>query len=166
MAAAALLCVAAALPAADTAYLKAKVSPGRAGVFVDGKYVGPAANFGVARKYAIAPGKHEIKFVDPRYEEATATVEATAGKTSTVSETLKPLPVPKGPFGTLRTRSADKFAAVYLNGKYFGHADEFSNPAQGILLQAGEYTVRIEPAGGSPVEKKVQIETGKTVIVE
>jgi hypothetical protein len=27
------------------AYLKCDVNPGRTGVFVDGKYVGPAANF-------------------------------------------------------------------------------------------------------------------------
>jgi len=41
--------------AGDTAYLKTKVDPGRAGVFVDGKYVGPAANFKIGRKYALPP---------------------------------------------------------------------------------------------------------------
>ncbi|MGE5644321.1 MAG: PEGA domain-containing protein [Acidobacteriota bacterium] len=151
----------------EEAYLKAKVTPGRAGVFVDGKYVGPAANFRVARKYALAPGKHEVKLIDPRYEEFTTTVDLVAGKTVTLSETLKPLPTPKGPFGVLRTKSADKFAAVYINDKYYGHADEFSNGSQGVLLPPGEYTVRIEPlSGGDAVSKKVQIETGKTVIVE
>ena len=30
--------------AADTGRLKTEVEPGRAGVFIDGKYVGPAAN--------------------------------------------------------------------------------------------------------------------------
>jgi PEGA domain-containing protein len=151
----------------DSAYLKTKVNPGRAGVFVDGKYVGPAANFKVARKYTLSPGRHEIKLVDPRYEEVNTTVDLVAGKTTTLSQTLKPLPPPKGPFGTLRTESADKFAAVYINDKFYGHADEFSNPAQGVLLPPGEYTVRIEPlSGGGSVEKKVQIEVGKTVVVE
>jgi len=150
----------------STAYLKVKANPGRVGVFVDGKYVGPAANFKIARKYAVPPGKHEIKLIDPRYEEGTASVELTAGKTTTISQTLKPLPTPKGPFGTLRTRSADKFAAVYINDKFYGHADEFSNSSQGLLLPPGEYTVRIEPvSGGSAVAKKVQIEAGKTVLV-
>src|SRR5689334_13641231 len=50
-------------------YLKANIDPGRAGVFVDGKYLGPATNFGVARKYALSPGEHELKLVDPRFEE-------------------------------------------------------------------------------------------------
>ena len=151
----------------DSAYLKAKVDPGRAGVFVDGKYLGPAANFRVARKYMLPAGRHEIRLVDPRCEEASATVDLVAGKTTTVSRTLKPLPPAKGPFGTLRTKSADKFAAVYVNDRFYGHADEFSNVAQGVLLPPGEYTVRIEPvSGGTMVSKKVRIEAGKTVVVE
>jgi hypothetical protein len=165
---AALLCAGSALTAQsrDSAWLKAKVSPGRAGVFVDGKYVGPAANFRIARKYALAPGRHEVKLIDPRYEEASSTVELVAGKTTTISNKLKPLPPPQGPFGKLRTRNADKFAAVYLNDKFYGHVDEFSNASQGVLLPAGSYTVRIEPLSGGGVTKKVQIEVGKTVIVE
>jgi hypothetical protein len=152
---------------AGSAYLKTKVDPGRAGVFVDGKYVGPAANFGAARKYALPPGHHEIRLVDPRYEEAATTVDLAAGKTTVLTQTLKVLPLAKGPFGTLKTHSADKFAAVYVNDKYYGHNDEFDNFAQGMLLPAGEYTVRIEPlTGGNKVEKKVKVEAGKTVVVE
>ena len=151
----------------DSAYLKTKVNPGRAGVFVDGKYVGPAANFKVARKYTLSPGRHEIRLVDPRYEEVSTTVDLAAGKTVTVSQTLKPLPLAKGPFGTLRTKSSDKFAAVYINDKFYGHAGEFNNPTQGMLLPPGKYTVRIEPlSGGGVVAKKVQIEADKTVVVE
>jgi hypothetical protein len=162
-----LACSAAVAQAQGTAYLKTKVDPGRAGVFVDGKYVGPARNFGIARKYALAPGHHEIRLVDPRYEEAMTTVDLVAGKTTDLSQTLKVLPLPKGPFGTLKTHSADHFAAVYINGKYYGHNDEFDNFAQGMLLPVGEYTVRIEPlSGGNKVEKKITIEADKTVVVE
>ena len=38
----------------NSGYLKTKVDPGRAGVFIDGKYVGPAGNFGIGRKYTVA----------------------------------------------------------------------------------------------------------------
>ena len=151
----------------DVAYLKTKVDPGRAGVFVDGKYVGPAGNFGVGRKYALPAGQHQIKLVEPRYEEASTTVTLQAGKTTTVAQTLKALPPPKGPFGRLRTECPDKFAAVYLNDKFYGHAGEFNNSTQGLLLPVGEYTARIEPvSGGSPVTQKVKIEADKTVIVK
>lgn len=152
---------------ANSAYLKTKIKPGRAGVFVDGKYLGPAANFRIARKYALPAGKHEVKLVEPRYEEYATTVELTAGKTTVVSQALKPLPLAQGPFGTLRVKNSDKFAAVYVNDKFYGHVDEFSNSSQGLLLPAGEYSVRVAPvAGGTPVEKKVQIDVGKTAVVE
>jgi len=154
------------LTAQQTGYLKTKVNPGRAGVFVDGKYVGPAGNFGMSRKYALSPGQHQIKLVEPRYEDISTSVTIEAGKTATVSETMKALPVPKGPFGLLHTRYPDKFAAVYVNDKFCGHAGEFNNPWQGLKLPVGEYTVRIEPVNGQPVTQKVKIEADKTTTVQ
>jgi PEGA domain len=152
--------------AQQTGFMKVKVSPGRAGVFVDGKYVGPAANFGIGRKYSLAAGEHKIKLVEPRYEDMETIVKVEAGKTVELKETMKALPEPKGPFGSMRTENADKFAAVYINDHYMGHVDEFSNPWQVLKLPAGEYTVRIEPTSGPPIEKKVTIVVGQTVIVK
>lgn len=152
--------------AADTGSLKLKVDPGRAGVFVDGKYVGPAANFKIGKTYAVAPGEHEIRLVDPRYEDAVQKVTITAGKKTVLKESMKALPVAKPPFGTLRTENADHFAAVYVNGHYMGHVDEFSNFAQGLLLNPGTYEVKIEPTNGNPVTQSVTIEANKTVLVK
>jgi hypothetical protein len=135
-------------------------------VFADGKYLGPASNFGVGRKYALPPGEHKIKLVEPRYEEMETTVTLAAGKTSVLHETMKALPPAKGPFGILRTISPEKYAAVYVNDHYMGHADEFNNFAQGLKLPAGEYDVRIEPASGTPVKQHVKLEADKTVIVK
>lgn len=149
-----------------TGSLSVKAHPGRAGVFVDGKYLGPAANFRIARTYAVAAGEHEVKLIDPRYEELTTKVTVKAGKKTTISQTLKALPPPKPPFGRLRTESTDKFAAVYVNDKYMGHADEFSNSSQGLLLNPGDYAVKIVPASGAPITQSVKIEAGKTVIVK
>jgi len=151
---------------AGQAYLKTKVEPGRAGVFVDGKYLGPASNFGAGRKYALPPGEHKVKLVEPRYEDVETTVTLTAGKTTELKQTMKALPPPKGPFGVLRTISPEKYAAVYVNDHYMGHADEFNNFAQGLKLPVGEYDVRIEPSSGAPVKQHVKIEADKTVIVK
>jgi hypothetical protein len=154
------------LLAQDTGYLCVKAKPGRAGVFLDGKYLGPAANFRVARTYAVPAGQHELKLVDPRYEEVTESVTVPAGKKIKVRQQLKALPIPSGPFGKIRTENADRYAAVYLNGKYYGHVDEFSNPTQGILLPPGEYEVKIEPLSGQPVSKTVKVEANQTVMVK
>lgn len=152
--------------AQQTGSLCVKTSSGRTGVFVDGKYMGPAANFGVARTYDVPAGNHEVKLVEPRYEEATTSVSIKAGKKTTVRQALKELPPPKGPFGRLRTQSSDKFAAVYVNDKYMGHAGEFNNSMQGLLLPAGEYAVRVVPASGAPLARSVKIEADKVVIVK
>jgi hypothetical protein len=151
---------------AGSAYLKTSIDPGRAGVFLDGKYLGPAGNFGISRKYALPPGSHQLKFVDPRYEEFTTAVELTAGKTTKVEQKLKELPKPKGPFGKLRTAVPEKYSAVYLNDHYYGHAGEFNNPTQVLMLPVGEYDLRIEPPTGAPKTQKIKIEADKTVIVK
>lgn len=149
-----------------TGSLRVKANPGRAGVFVDGKYLGPAANFKMTRTYQVAAGEHELKLVDPRYEEYTAKITIQPGKKTTVAETLKELPAPKPPFGRLRTENPDKFAAVYINDKFMGHVDEFSNSSQFLLINPGEYTVKIVPTSGPPITQTVRIEADKTVIVK
>jgi len=152
--------------AQENGFLCVKANTGRVGVFVDGKYMGPAANFRVARTYSVAAGAHEVKLVEPRYEEITTSVTITAGKKTTIHESLKELPLPKPPFGRLRTVNADKFAAVYVNDRFMGHVDEFSNFAQGLLLHPGEYTVKIVPTSGSPITQTVKIEADKTFLVK
>jgi hypothetical protein len=159
---------AAVLPAqqSGSAWIKCKVDPGRAGVFVDGKYVGPAANFGAGRKYAVSPGEHKIKLVEPRYEDAETTVNVAAGKTTEVRQSMKALPPAKGPFGRMRTVHTDKFAAVYVNDRFMGHAGEFNNPHQYLMLPPGEYDVRVEPNTGNAIKQHVKVEADKMTIVK
>ena len=146
--------------------VKFSVNPGRAGVFVDGKYLGPAANFRVGRTYPVPAGEHEIRLVEPRYEEVVKKVNVEPGKTVTVAEVMKALPTPKPPFGTLRTISTDKFAAVYVNGHFMGHTDEFSNSHQGLLLNPGDYDVKIvSPGSTSGYEEKVKIQANTIAVV-
>ena len=153
--------------AADTGRLKTEIDPGRAGVFIDGKYVGPAANFKIARSYELSPGEHEVRLAEPRYEDIVTKVTITAGKKTVLKEKMKALPPAKPPFGELRIENADHFAAVYVNGHYMGHVDEFSNFAQGLLLNPGTYEVRIVPVNGqNPVIKSVTIEANKTALVK
>jgi hypothetical protein len=161
--------VAVCLPAlaADTGRLKTEVNPGRAGVFIDGKYVGPAANFKVAQVYTLSPGDHEVRLVDPRYEDIVTHVTITAGKKTVLKEEMKALPVAKPPFGTIRTENADHFAAVYVNDHYMGHVDEFSNFAQGLLLNPGTYEIKIVPVSGQgEVKKTVTLAANQTVLVK
>jgi hypothetical protein len=146
--------------------LAVKADPGRAGVFLDGKYLGPAKNFAFARTYTVAPGEHELKLEEPRYEEVTTQVMIAAGKRTTISQTMKALAPAKPPFGRVRTENADKFAAVYVNDRFMGHSGEFDHMAQYLLLNPGEYTVKIAPISGNPITQTVKVEADKIVVVK
>ncbi len=88
------------------------------------------------------------------------------GRVFSLSETMRPVELAKPPFGRLRTLSPDKFAAVYVNGKFMGHADEFSNAAQGLLLNPGDYIVKIVPVGSDQGrEEHIKIEAERVTIV-
>lgn len=151
----------------DYGLLKVNTTTGRAGVFVDGHYLGPAENFHMVQEYEVAPGMHDVTISDPRYEEFSTRVIIKPGVTTTLTQTLKPLPEPKGPFGELRTQGPDHFAAVFVNERFMGHVDEFSNPAQGLLLPEGEYTVRIASTTGGPeFVEHVKIVADETVTIK
>jgi hypothetical protein len=154
--------MAAPLSAQGTGTLVVHAKPGRAGVFVDGKYLGPAANFAAARTYTLPAGQHEVILREPRYEEYKTTIEILAGKGTTISQALQAKPVPKPPFGRIRTVGFEKFAAVYINGGFVGHADEFNAPGQGLLLNPGDYEVKIESQNGAKLlEEKVSVKVNE-----
>ncbi len=61
----------------------------------------------------------------------------------------------------------DHFAAVYVNGHFMGHVDEFSNFAQRLMLNPGTYEVKIVPVNGqNPVTQSVTIEANKTALIK
>jgi hypothetical protein len=63
--------------------------------------------------------------------------------------------------------SEDKFAAVYVNGKFMGHAGEFNNSVQGLMLNPSAYSIKIVPvSGGEGREEQVKIEADKVTIVQ
>ena len=161
-----LVCECMAATRTDTGYLKVSVTPDKAAVYVDGQYFGPAARFASSRKYLIAPGQHQITLVDPRCEDATATVTIIAGKTAKITETLKPKPEPKPPFGTLKVICPHNLAAVMMNDHFVGHVDEFNNWPQGLQTSPGTYDVRVDLYGGeSELWENVTLTANKTTVV-
>ncbi len=75
----------AAQAADEDGLLRLRVDPPVAGVFVDGKYRGTAATFEGARTgLPLRPGMHEVRVVDPRYEELVETVEIKSGGSVTL----------------------------------------------------------------------------------
>jgi hypothetical protein len=70
----------------------------------------------------------------PRYKEKVVTVNVEAGRTTVIKERMEPIELAKPPFGRPKIEKASKYDAVYVNGAYYGHADEFNGLNQGQLL--------------------------------
>ena len=164
------------LPAAeDTGYIKARGKPGRAGMFVDGKYVGPPIRFSVPEKYAVAPGDHEVTFKDPRYEDYTTKVTVRAKKTTKIHFKLKPVEPAKPPFGRLRftggeaesfiSVAAGDISAVNINGKFYGYVDELNNLKGGLLLNPGTYKLQVSSPLYGEINQDVTIVADKVTHV-
>jgi hypothetical protein len=161
--------------AQDTGYIKARGKPGNAGVFVNGKYIGPASRFTVPEKYPVPVGEVEVTFRDPRFEEFTTKVSVRPKKTTKISYKLTRLPEPQPPFGTLRlgggapesyiSVAAGDTGAIYVNDKFYGYVDEMNNKGSGILLKPGTYDVYVDSPTYGQIRQKVTIEVDKTTII-
>lgn len=162
----AVLAMIASANAQDTGKLVVKVNPGRTGVFVDGKYLGPAANLKHARTYKVPVGEHEVVLREPRYQEQSQKVTIVKGKKTVVAPAMQAKTLTSPPYGVLRIRGFEKYAPVYVNGAFVGHADEFDAKRQGLLLNPGEYEVKVTSVDGAPlVTQKVTIREKVTEIV-
>lgn len=151
--------------------IRVRSGPRGAGLFVDGKYVGPAGRFSVPESYAIEAGSHEITLKDPRYEDFNTKLDIKAGKTNKLSVKMKKKEEPKGPFGRLRLKGgeAESFWSVaagdtgpfYLNGQFMGHVDELNDVGGGLLVPAGTYELKVQSQIYGEFTKQVTIEAGK-----
>ena len=62
----------------------------------------------------------------------------------------------------MKVEGFEKYAAVYVNDAYMGHEDEFNGPNQGLLLNPGEYNVKVtSQAGSTLLEEKVTVQQDK-----
>lgn len=156
-------------------YLKAAGSPTGAGLFVDGKYLGPAGRFTIAEKYPLSAGEHEVTLQDPRYKDFLAKVTIVPGKTTKLKYRMEPAELAKPPYGRLRfgggvsesfvSVTSGDTSAVYLNGKFYGHVDELNNAGGGLLLPPGVDHLRVSSPIYGEIDEKVTIDAEQVTVV-
>lgn len=161
--------------AQDTGKIKAVGKPGDAGVWIGGKYAGPASRFTVAEKYETPAGDVEVTIRDPRYEDFTTKVSVRAKKTTKVKYSLTKRPEAKPPFGRFRlgggepesyiSVAAGDTSPVYLNGRFYGYVDELNNAGGGLLLNPGTYELTIDSPVFGQIKQNVTIEANKVTVV-
>jgi len=130
-----------------------------AGVWVDGQYVGFVKELVGDKKLMLLPGKHEIVIRQAWYNEFVKEVILEPGKTHEVKvELVKSARLPtKDATGELKIAATPSRAAVFVDGQYAGHVDEFDGVGKAMLLTPGQHRLRIALPGYLPFDTMVDL---------
>ena len=130
-----------------------------AGVWVDGQYVGSVKELTGDKKLMLLPGKHEIVIRQAWYNEFVMEVILEPGKTHEVNVVLVKSPqLPtKDATAELKIAATPSRAAVFVDGQYAGHIDEFDGVGKAMLLTPGQHRLHIALPGYLPFDTMVDL---------
>ena len=130
-----------------------------AGVWVDGQYVGAVKELAGDKKLMLLPGKHEIVIRQAWYNEFVMEVILEPGKTHEVNVVLVKSPrLPtKDATAELKIAATPSRAAVFVDGQYAGHVDEFEGVGKAMLLTPGQHRLHIALPGYLPFDTMVDV---------
>jgi PEGA domain len=130
-----------------------------AGVWVDGQYVGFVKELAGDKKLMLLPGKHEIVIRQAWYNEFVKQVILEPGQIEQINVALVKsdrLPT-KDATGELKIAATPSRAAVFVDGQYAGHVDEFNGVGKAMLLTPGQHRLRIALPGYLPFDTMVDL---------
>ena len=130
-----------------------------AGVWVDGQYVGFVKELAGDKKLKLLPGKHEIVIRQAWYNEFVKQVILEPGQVEQINVALvKSARLPtKDATGELKIAATPSRAAVFVDGQYAGHVDEFNGVGKAMLLTPGQHRLRIALPGYLPFDTMVDL---------
>ena len=130
-----------------------------AGVWVDGQYVGFVQELSGDKKLTLLPGKHEIVIRQAWYNEFVRELVMEPGQIYEVKvELVKSAELPtKNATGELKIAATPSRAAVFVDGQYAGHVDEFDGMGKAMLLTPGQHRLRIALPGYLPFDTMVDL---------
>lgn len=139
-----------------------------AGVWVDGQYVGYVKELNGDKKVLLLPGKHEILVRQPWYKDYVEKAVLEPGEVHTIDLSLvKDNRTPsKDATGELKISANPVRAAVFVDGQFAGHADEFKGHGNAMLLTPGEHHVRIALPGYLPFETTLELRPYQKLKIE
>ena len=150
--------------------LKTKVKPDDAGIYVDGEYAGHADRFnGPGENLFLPPGEHEVRISMVYYNDYTTKITIQPGEKTVINQNLSPSGEqhPTGPFGRIKIQppKSELNAAVLVDGRHIGYADQVNKIAQTLLLLPGEHKIELLYAGYQPYVTTITVEANKKQII-
>jgi hypothetical protein len=129
------------------------------GVWVDGQYLGYLKELKGSKKILLLPGEHEIVVRQAGYQEFTQRVVTQPGAKQVIQVRMQKDPRVQLPTVTaaIKISVSPNRAAVFVDGAYVGHVDEFDGPGQAMLIAPGRHKIVISLPGYESFETEVTL---------
>lgn len=139
-----------------------------AGVWVDGQYVGYLDELKGDKQILLLPGKHEFAVRQAGYKDFTEESVLEPGqvvmmKIRLMKDTSLPMPTQTA---ELKISVKPGRAAVFIDDRFIGHADEFSGLGHGLLVTPDKHKVRIALPGYQTFETEVTVRPNQKLKIE
>jgi hypothetical protein len=129
------------------------------GVWVDGNYVGYLKELKGDKRLLLLPGDHAIAVRQSGYDDFEEKVVVEPGQVRTVAVklNLSPRAITPDITATLKLDVQPGRAAVFLDGKFIGHASEFGGALHSMLISPGKHRIKVELPGYQTYETEVNL---------
>jgi len=139
-----------------------------AGVWVDGQYVGYLNELKGDKQILLLPGKHDFAVRQAGYKDFSQQTVLEPGqivlmKVRLMKDTTLPLPKETA---ELKISVRPSRAAVFIDGRFIGHADEFDGLGRGLLVTPEKHRVRIALPGYQTFETDVMVRPHQKLKIE
>src|SRR3984893_10734168 len=133
------------------------------GVWVDGGYVGYLKELKGNRKLVLLPDEHQIAVRQSGYDDFAQKIVVEPGQTQIVRVTMHLMAHAQTPAitATLKVTVHPGRAAVFLDGKYVGHASELGGATHSLLISPGRHQIKVELPGYRTFETEVNLLAGQ-----
>ena len=139
-----------------------------AGVWVDGQYVGYLDELKGDKQILLLPGKHEFAVRQAGYKDFTQDSVLEPGqvvmmKIRLIKDTTLAMPTQTA---ELKISVKPGRAAVFIDDRFIGHADEFSGLGHGLLVTPDKHRVRIALPGYQTFETEITVRPNQKLKIE
>jgi hypothetical protein len=139
-----------------------------AGVWIDGQYVGYLGELKGHKKLLLLPGEHQLVVRHGGYQEFARKLIVEPGQKQTVHVQLARDTEARYPDVTAEIKMQVKpsRAAVFIDGIFAGHIDEFDGPGQALLVAPGKRRIKIALPGYQPFESEVELRPNQKFVLK
>ncbi len=121
------------------------------GVWVDGQYVGYLKELKGSKKILLLPGEHTISVRQNSYQDFNQKVTVQPGETQIVRVSMEKAATGAMPrdaeLATIKLNVSPSRAAVFLDGRFVGHAGELGGIGKALQVVPGTHRIRIALPG-------------------